>query len=171
LIFLSPLILLLLSLGAMPVLILGSLGLWTVRGQNFYLAIQPLYLFGLMVGFYFEQIKRLWFGWAVTRRHKVRQMLYGCFLLSLLLSVFFVFFFDDLAKYLPMTDYLVAKNRVLNWYFDKNTVGLGRLILAPIWFLAGACFFFDQINFIKNFRVSNLAFNCSINSSFLSLGR
>lgn len=151
LIFFSPLILWLLSLDLLPILVFMSLFFWVYRGQSFYFAIQPLYFFGLVTGFYFEKIKSLWFGYSEVTRYKLKTILYVCFLLSLFASVFFVSFFGYLARYLPMSDFLIAKVRVLNWYFDKNTLGLGRLILAPVWFWAGTLFFFDKVDLIKKY--------------------
>jgi len=134
----SPVYLWLLSYGFAPALLLNII-LWSIRGSNSYLAIQILFFAGVMVGYYGEKIKWHWQRKPKEWRFKFRTIIYGTFLITLFLSCISVFWFRDLVSGLPLDDYLISKNRVLNWYFDKQTVGVGRLLLSQVWILA---FFF-----------------------------
>lgn len=114
-----------------------NLLVWLVRSESVYLAIQPLFFAGLIVGFYSEPIKLWWMKMRLEKRYKIRTIFYGVFLISLLASIFSVFFFEKMFAGLPFGQFLIAKNRVLNLYFDKQTVGIGRLLLAPVWIVVG----------------------------------
>jgi len=148
---LTPLFLFLLHRGLVKLLILVSLVVWTFRLQSSYLAIQTFYFGGIVVGFYYQQIKDWWFSLPKLRRIRIESGVIFGFLLSLLVCLFSVFYFGELVKHLPYAEWLVQKNRVLNWYFDKQTVGPGRLLLSPLWHLAFLFLFARYINQIKKF--------------------
>ncbi len=114
-----------------------NLLIWLVRKDSVYLAIQPLFFAGLIAGFYSEKIKLWWMKMRAEKRYKIKTILYGVFFISLLFSVFSAFFFEKVFSSLPFGQFLIAKNRVLNLYFDKQTVGVGRLLLSPVWIVVG----------------------------------
>ena len=145
----TPFFLCLLSMGYYKWLILLSLAVWTMRLKSSYFAVQVIYFGGLTLGFYYQQIKDWWFGVSKSKRLFVERSVLWIFALSLLTCLVSVFYFNDLAKYLPYTDLLIHKNRVLNWYFDKQYVGPGRLILSPLWHLALLFIFSRYIKQIK----------------------
>lgn len=147
----SPLYLWLLTRGLAPVLLSLNIMLWFLRGSNSYLAIQILFFFGVVVGFYGERIQQYWQKKPREWRFKFRTIIYGTFLITLVLSYISVFWFRNLVSGLPMADYLILKNRVLNWYFDKQTVGAGRLLLSPIWVMAFYFLFVRYLGVIKKY--------------------
>ncbi len=145
----SPLYLYLLSVRlAVPLFCLNIL-IWLYRGDNSYMAIQILFFMGVIAGYYGERIKAWWQKRRLVWRYKFRTIIYGIFLLSLAVSLISVFGFESMVSGHTMSGYLVAKNRVLNWYFDKQTVGLGRWLLSPFWILA---LYFGFSSFIRPVR-------------------
>ena len=120
-----------------------NLILWHNRGENAYLAIQVLFYLGVIIGYYAENIKRIWIVIRSTSRHKIKTVVYGTFVLSLFASIFSAFFFEKIFKNVYLGNFLIAKNNVLNLYFDKQTLGLGRLLLSPVWFLTGMFLFYS----------------------------
>lgn len=147
----SPVYLWLLARGLAPVLLLLNIILWSFRGANSYLAIQILFFFGVVIGFYGERVQRHWQKKSREWRFKFRTIIYGTFLITLFLSCLSVFWFNNLVSGLPLGDYLILKNRVLNWYFDKQTVGAGRLLLSPVWVLAFYFLFTRYLDIIKKY--------------------
>lgn len=147
----TPFFLWLLSKGYFRSLLFASLIFWTARLQNGYLAIQPLYFGGLVLGFYYQQIKNWWYGISKSGRLMIEKGIVGTFILTLVLSLVSVFYFGVIVKDFPNAEWLIQKNRVLNWYFDKQTVGPGRLLLSPFWHLAFLFLFTRYMRYIKKF--------------------
>lgn len=102
---------------------------------------------GVIIGFYSEQIKVYWVGLGKYKQGLFKWLTVGTFLFTLSLCVFSVFYFPKVAYQLPNSEYWLHKNKVLNWYFDKQTMGLGRLLLSPVWHLS---FLFIFLKFQKS---------------------
>ena len=132
-------------------LLLGNLFLWYFHGTNIYLAIQPLFFLGVITGYYSDNIQKYWMSFKYEFRFKTKTIIYGTFLISLFASVFSVFFFDKVFQNMYLGGYFIAKNRVLNLYFDKQYVGIFRLILAPFWFVAGMFIFSSFEKYIERY--------------------
>ncbi len=145
----SPFYLYLLRFGLIVPLVSINLIIWFFRGVNSYMAIQILFFMGVIAGFYGDVIKKWWLKHRHVWRFKFRTIIYGIFVVSLLASMFSVFGLDKVVSTGPLSSYLISKNRVLNWYFDKQTVGLGRWLLSPLWILA---LYFGFSSFIKPIR-------------------
>lgn len=150
-IFFSSFYLWLLNKKKWYLLIIINLLLWYFRGKNVYLSIQPLYFLGVMAGFYSEKIRSFWISIKFEMRFKIKTIIYGTFLISLFASLFSVFFFDKVFQNMYLGSYFIAKNKVLNLYFDKEYVGIFRLILSPLWFVAGMFLFSSFEKFIEKY--------------------
>ncbi len=133
----APFYLWILSRGGVLFLLLINFGIWILRGGNIYSSIQSLYFLGVTLGYYQIEIGAYWARWSKQAQDRIKNWTYAGFAVTLVLSIVSVFFFDQLAAFWGWNEWFVAKNRVLNWYFDKQTVGLGRMILAPFWLLTG----------------------------------
>ena len=144
----SPFYLWFLSKGKWFYLFALNLFIWIFRGRSIYLAIQPIFFGGMILGYYAEKIRIFWSSVSIDKKHKFKVILYGTFILTLIASVISVFFFNQIVAGSSISSFLIAKNRVLNYYFDKQTVGLGRLVLAPIWIVTSMFLFSKFEKFI-----------------------
>lgn len=112
----SPLVIFLLRRNLPWLIIILSLALWFIgRSSSIYLAWQPLFVGGLLIGAYLPQLEKI----LVSSRRTI-----------LLLSVI------TLATIIlsSITSQSRGANAVYPPFFDKNTLGLGRLSLSWIWF-------------------------------------
>ncbi len=132
----TPLVLYLLTKGMMLLVVVSSLLVWLFRGQSTYLAIQTMFFGGLLVGFYSEQIRIFWENLGKKKQKLVQACVIYSFIFTLGLCLFSAFYFPKIAYLLPNSEFWLHKNKVLNWYFDKQTVNVGRLLLSPFWHLS-----------------------------------
>lgn len=132
----TPVVLYLLTKRMLSVVVIGSLLVWVFRGQITYLAIQTMFFGGLLVGFYSESIRSYWSKLGKKKQELVRTLVVSSFIATLALCLFSAFYFPSVAHLLPNSDFWLHKNKVLNWYFDKQTVNIGRLALSPLWHLS-----------------------------------
>jgi hypothetical protein len=127
--------------------LLVSLLLWSWRGSNTFLAQQTIFVLGMTSSFYYTDQYRL-----KDQTIKVFNLITVTTLLACLVSVFLI---HDHPSLFPAI--LVAKNNSLNLYFDKSTLSIGRLLLAPIWFLSFYHFIFREASIIPKSVYSSLA--------------
>lgn len=122
-----------------------SLMIWVVRGESFYRAWQVLFMSGLVAGYYLPRFEK-WFAELEHRRRTgIRIALTRTTLFTIVLSVLFVFGvgYEDtgagfLVKVFPQAAGILTilehfDDQLRPW-FDKNTLALGRLALAWLWF-------------------------------------
>ena len=147
----SPFYLWSLSKGYWKFLLLVNILVWIFRSESIYLSIQILFFMATIVGFYYDKVALYWKKMETKKQLKLVRAINWSFLLSFVACLFSVFLFNKLVKNTPLADYFIAKNKVLNWYFDKQTVGLGRLILSPLWFLSGLFIFTSLEKQIKRY--------------------
>lgn len=137
----SPFIFVLLRKFGYVFVFLTSILMWFFRGSNVYLAQQIMFVLGILLGDNFITIKNWYLLLRVRTTTIVKKSIIFLFLFTLGLSIISTFFIEDLLSLLvwlgaiPETiqDLVLKKNNVLNLLFDKNTLGVGRLVLAPIW--------------------------------------
>ena len=121
--------------------------LW--RAKSIAFAVLPLYSGGLLIGYNYAKIKYYFTRLGKDRTFKLRTILYGSFLLTLAINLYMTFGFSKFVSQFSNADFWLGKQRILNWYFDKQTVGLARLLLSPVWILTGYFIFLHYRPFIK----------------------
>lgn len=132
----TPIVLYLLTKRMLLLVVFSSFFVWLFRGQNTYLAIQTMFFGGLFVGFYSEYIRNFWSKLGKKKQGLVRFFVVSSFVFTLIFCLFSVFYFPKIAYLLLNPEFWLHKNKVLNWYFDKQTMGIGRLLLSPAWHLS-----------------------------------
>lgn len=115
----APAVVWLLRRGWWPVVLLGSVGVWTQRTDNFYLAWQLPFMFGMVLGYYLPQLQA---GWMRTSAKYRRGVLIGLTASSIL-----TFSINMYVHYFTANAPIAI--------FDKWTLGPGRVGLSLLWFV------------------------------------
>jgi hypothetical protein len=132
--FFAPFMLWLLARGKGWLLAAGSIVVWAVFGRNVHLlpfsAWQLLFVAGVMIGYYLPQIE-LWFKqWPKNIQKVSSTILVGSagITYALCLAVLLVLpYYTGLPAQIP---------KDIQIFFDKHTLGFGRIALGTLWFCA-----------------------------------
>lgn len=124
--------------------VLLMIGTWLLRGQNFEMAWQVLFMGGMMIGYYWQSICNWIQSWPKNQQTLVRRGIYGTALITFSISYLSVFVLSELnIHYEVLLSWLAAITRqwdMLNtaiWpFFEKWTLEPGRIILFGLWFTA-----------------------------------
>lgn len=132
-----------------------SIAVWLYRYDNPYMGVQAMFVMGLVVGFKYDYVQ------ATIKKINpkiisiVSTLILLFFWSTLLLSIVSVFKMNILVSWLrnwgvseELIGFILKKNAILNLYFYKRTIGLGRLFLSPIWFLAILKMGSDNLKFL-----------------------
>jgi len=143
------LVLFLLNKGKALVVLFLSIGLWFLRGNNFYFAWQILFVVGIVIGYLFRELEKKFIALSSIFRFILCAVFSFVTIGTLIVSVGIVYF-SGFATALPLLNIVGENADVL---FDKMTLAPGRLILAMVWFTT----FFVFIRRYENFFVTHLA--------------
>lgn len=133
-IFLTPLFLYFASNLSVFFAVFVSFFIYSFHALNPYFGLQIFFFLSMLVGFNYDFFVALY--QKISTRTLLQSILNLLFWSSLALSIFSVHYFTFLAnKFLSvgMASSLIHKNNVLNLYFDKQSVAIGRVLLWPIW--------------------------------------
>lgn len=128
----------------LAVLVISAI-IWVCRGGNFYLAWQTLFVAGIMVGFYFSRLDNFFTNLRLVTKKVLTVTLFGSSIVTLMISVFFVFgiwtiFRASWVTFLPeaVINFLTAAKDfyypIQTPWFDKVTLPPIRLFLSGLWF-------------------------------------
>ncbi len=139
----APLALYLIRRGMWKLLLLMSGLIWAV-GNNAQLSWQLLFYSGCIVGFYLFDIEAWFKALGQKTKHTVAGELISLSVITIAISLFFNSVIDLMYRptnnFNPLgatTEILYNFNRYqLAEYFNKYTLGIGRLILFYLWFTA-----------------------------------
>lgn len=141
--FFSPICLLLIAIKKSYFLAIGSIFLWWISpiiGLQQFTAWQILFVFGMIAGSQLEMVIDIF---KTPRYHTILRLIVGTFLVTSFISVYVLILYPLLrdAHLLPgrvqiVSDRLSDIYNLVRPYFDKNTLGFGRVIMAGIWFVA-----------------------------------
>jgi len=141
-IFLTPLVLWLAARHKAWKIVAISLFIWLVRNNNLYMGMQVVFFMSLLVGFRYIELEKAFAKIDYQKIKKLQNLVMMIFwgtLIFSIVSVHYFFVIKSLMQWFGVSDEVVSfvaqKNLVLNLYFDKQTMGLGRLVLYPLWFL------------------------------------
>lgn len=115
----APLVVWLLRRGWWPVVLLGSIGVWAQRGDNFYLAWQLPFMIGMVLGYYLPALQTSWLRLSTKYRRSILIGLTASSLLTFAGNMYIHYFTSNE----PMA------------IFDKWTLGPGRVGLSLLWFV------------------------------------
>lgn len=142
--FFAPIVFWLLTKGKWWIVVLASIALWSVRGLNFDLAWQTVFLLGMFAGFYWKYVGG-WLEKLKTKKHQdTRRSIYFLTAITFLISYSSVYVLSLLNYYwdrlpfgwLQFTEYWNDAN-TLTWpFFDKWTMAPGRILMFLLWFTA-----------------------------------
>lgn len=115
--------------------------IWLLRGNNVYMAQQIIFVIGMAIGYNYYLINAYYLKQNIDTKKIFERTVISVCLGSLIACIISIFFLRDILIYLvrlgvisaSMQDFLLRKNAVLNLLFDKRLLGIGRLILDPIW--------------------------------------
>ncbi len=99
---------------------------------------QVLFFIPALAGYYLEPIRLWWQALSNTKRRQVRAATISVALLSVALSVFFVFGWTVVEK----PDPLITRAQYVDWritldpIFSHDPIGLGVVLLSFLWFSA-----------------------------------
>lgn len=100
------------------VVILISGLIWLIRGTNQFLAWQVVFFWGLMIGGNLLKIE----DWWINLEQKTKKMIFGAAVLITGITM------------LMSGVWVLGMGHAATGMFDKNSMGIGRLGLAGIWF-------------------------------------
>lgn len=148
LMLMAPFAFYLLARGKWYLLAIASFGAWALRGNNFTLSWQIIFMLGMVIGFYWFEINH----WILSRPAKLRRRLkfslYSVALFTFILSYASVFLLSHLNQHLlgdPGSLPMWLQHVTLKWnsaneyvwrYTQKWTMGPVRIALFLIWFSA-----------------------------------
>ncbi len=150
--FFAPICLWLISKKYILTVLILSSAVWVIRGNNFYLAWQTLFIGGILTGFYFLRIEKFFVELPARSKRILTGGLFVAAITTLLVSVFFVFgiwtiFRTSWVLNLPPTilGFLTTAKDfyfpIQTAWFDKNSLPPIRLFLSGLWFAALLIFF------------------------------
>lgn len=156
--FFAPLLFVLLRRFGAVVVIIISLLIWIFRGSNVYMAQQIVFVLGILFGSNFSRIQKYYTDLNSSTKLKLQKIIIVIFLSTLALSIFSSYFLKGFLSKLSEAGtisvstqaYLQKKNDVLSLMFDKRTMGVGRLLLDPIWYGALLIIFTRYDKYIRN---------------------
>lgn len=141
--FFSPICLLLIAIKKSYVLAIASVLLWWISpiiGLQQFTAWQILFVFGMIAG---SQLETILDTLKKTQYHLLLRGIVATFFITGFLSLYVVLIYPFLrdSHILPGTlwtpsDQLSDAYNSIRPYFDKETLGVGRIIMAGIWFIA-----------------------------------
>jgi fucose 4-O-acetylase-like acetyltransferase len=134
-------------------------GIWLVRGQNFEMAWQILFMGGMMVGYYWQSLIGWTARWPKQRQIVVRRGIYVLAGVTFIMSYLSVFVLSELnAQLAALPGWLASITQqwdTLNtatWpFFEKWTLEPGRIIVFGLWFMAGYLFLSRHYKAIPRF--------------------
>jgi fucose 4-O-acetylase-like acetyltransferase len=140
-------------------LLLLMAGIWLVRGQNFEMAWQILFMGGMMVGYYWQSLIGWTARWPKRRQIVVRRGIYVLAGVTFIMSYLSVFVLSELnAQLAALPGWLASITQqwdTLNtatWpFFEKWTLEPGRIIVFGLWFMAGYLFLSRHYKAIPRF--------------------
>lgn len=141
--FVSPLAIWLLRKKYWWLVLALSLMVWLKSGQNFYLSWQLLFFSGAVFGFYVEDIHDRYKRLQMTTQRYLRYASVAIGGVTFAVSYLFVMGSSYITNHpglgwyttIPVNE-LVEWNRQLLPFFDKNSLGVGRLVIFYCWFFA-----------------------------------
>jgi len=134
--FFAPFALFLSSQKKWWIVLMTSVFLWLVREKNSYLAWQLVFFLGLLFGFYLPKIENFFQNLRSQLKKKLIAVWSTVTIVTLSISVFFTLLIPDLVKnwhFVSLEVWNVFYQKNLMFLFDKNTLGLGRVVFALIW--------------------------------------
>ena len=162
---LAPIGLLLIATKKAHILAIVSLILWWVSpiiGLQQFTAWQILFVFGMIAGSYLEEILDTF---KDKGHHMLLRVSVAIFLTTASLSIYVTLVYPFLrdAHLLPgfiqiVSDHLSDIYNAIRVYFDKETMGIGRLILAWVWFVALFSIFWRYEKQIEKYTKGLLGF-------------
>lgn len=141
--FFAPLVFWLLMRGYWKSVIVGSVVLWCLRGQNFVLAWQTIFVGGMIVGYYWTSLAR----WANTLSKRTKSVAWRAVstiaIATFIFSYASVYILSLLNAYesrlptfvAPLTFAWDQLNAAIWPFFEKWTMEPGRMILFAVWML------------------------------------
>ncbi len=137
------LVLFLLYRSSVWIVLFLSIGLWVLRGHNFYFVWQILFVVGIVVGYFFRELEKNFIELPSKFRLALCGILFCVTTITLIASVLFVYF--------PGYGAMLSSENI-NLWFDKATLSPLRLILAMVWFTT----IFALVRRYENFFVKHL---------------
>jgi len=142
----APFILWFIAKGKWWIIALSSFLVWLILGRVELLlpfaAWQLLFIFGMIIGYYLPTLRKVW-NIRITskQRRTISRNLVITSLTSFILSVFFLVVLPYINTYIQngVLDGIVQTVHSYSIYFDKATLGIGRIVLGSIWF---GCLYF-----------------------------
>lgn len=140
----APLVFWLLTKNKWWLVVAGSVGLWLVRGQEFQLAWQVLFVGGMIAGYYWKQLHAWVDSWQPRIKRTAATGIFavaGATFAISYLSVYLLGWLNDQSIWLPhglaqATAAWDAWNTAVWPAFEKWTLEPGRIILFGLWFAA-----------------------------------
>ena len=139
-------------------LVLGfSFLIWCLRGTNVYMAQQIIFVTGMVLGYNYGNLKKFYLKLNENKKIFLHRIFVYGFVVSFAICLLSTFFLKDILLCLTnlgsisqgLQIFILKKNAILNLLFDKNTLGIGRLLLIPIWLGALYIFFCKNIEVIR----------------------
>lgn len=138
---LAPIALYALHRGWWRQLIVGSLLLWWLRGANFVMAWQLLFVGGMIGGYYLKSMESWVAGWSATTRRQLAGWWLTMTATTVALSVMVV----HVRPWLIETGSAGSQRAELGWglqyidnltgeWFNKLALAPGRIVIAGLWF-------------------------------------
>lgn len=162
---LAPIGLLLIATKKAHILAIVSILLWWVSpviGLQQFTAWQILFVFGMIAGSYLEEILDIFKN---RRNHTLIHTSVVIFLVTASISSYVTLIYPFLrdAHLLPgviqvISDQLSDSYNAVRVYFDKETMGIGRLVLVWVWFIALFSIFWKYERQIERYSYGLLTF-------------
>ena len=147
LMLMAPFAFYLITKGKWWLMLAASVGLWLIRGQNFTLSWQLIYMLGMLAGFYWGELRVRSAALAASTRKRLVIGLFSFTAITFSFSWACVFVLSKLNQWLlgnPKSMPLGLQSFTNSWnslnehlwhYVDKWTMGPGRVVLFLAWFV------------------------------------
>ncbi len=154
-ILLSPIFFFLIEKYSWRLVVLISGLFYSFHGASVYFGMQFVFFVSLAAGFCFDDLRDFWQSLGEKLRGKIDVFMMRAFFITILVSIFSVHYFERFVNLFigseELVGYLVHKNRVLNLYFDKQSVAVGRIVLWPFWLYGFVAIFSKYKDFLVKF--------------------
>ncbi len=146
-IFFAPIALYFITKNKWWLVLIASCLIWIFRGNSFNMAWQILFFVGIILGYYLPTIEKRFNNLNKSLRTCLRYSVISlaCLLISFnAILIYFSIALKNPSSYIstlpnPYSTYIASLNTFYNYtgmLFEKNSLGIGRLILDVICFLA-----------------------------------
>jgi hypothetical protein len=123
--------------------LVGITVMWLYRGEHFTLAWQAIFNLGIIIGFYWQEIKQGWDKLKAAQRRLIKRVIVALAAVSFVASYASVFLlsllnhlYDSLTPWLRHVTFTWNNYNADIWvYADKWKMGWLRIILFFLWFM------------------------------------